>query len=324
VAGSLAAVILIGATGIASAGPQKQTIFVFDYFPHSLLPGTWAWYNGYKEAAAQLKSKFNVVVKDEASLDTDPANFVNFITTGMEENPNGVVVVPNNGAAMATGLQRLEAQYPKVKFMAMDSPVPNWNGVSFVGSNNYKAGQQAGTWVLSQYRAHKLPSTQIAIFRAPPGTESQDDRVAGLLATLKGSPLTVVQTVESADATNATAETNMADVLTAHPDLGAVFSATDDFGIGVQEALVRAHKLNIVNVSMDAETSAVEAIIQHKGMNAEIAQNFKGVGDEAVLTLAHAMEGKSVPKTMYIPTTLVTASNAKAFLKVEEAASKPS
>jgi ribose transport system substrate-binding protein len=322
-AGSVAAMTLVGSVGTAAAS-QKPTIFVFDYFPHSLVAGTWGWYNGYEEAAAQLKGKFNVVVKDEASLDGDPGNFVNFIRTGMEQNPSGVVIVPNNGAGMASGLTHLMTQYPKVKFMAMDSPVPKWKGVSFDGSDNYKAGQEAASALLKQYHAHKLASTQIAVFKAPAGTESQDDRVAGFLATLKGTPLKVVDTIQSADSTNTTAETNMADVLTAHPQLGGVFSATDDFGLGVADELVKANKLNIYNVSIDADTAAVQDIISHKGMNTEIAQNFKGVGYTAVMTLAQAMEGKSVKKTIYVPTTIVTAANAKKYLKQASQADKAS
>jgi ABC-type sugar transport system substrate-binding protein len=322
--GSVAAgMTLVGGAETAAAA-SEPTIFVFDYFPHSLAPGTWGWYNGYEEAATQLKGKFNVVVKDEATLDSDPGSFVNFIRTGMEQNPNGVVVVPNNGAGMAAGMKQLMSQYPSVKFQAMDSPIPNWGGVSFDGSNNIKAGQQAAAAMVKAYKAHKLGSNQIVVFRAPAGTESQDERVQGFLQGIKGTPLKVVQTIQSADATATTAETNMADVLTAHPQLGGVFSATDDFGAGVADELVKANKLGVYDISIDASTPQVQDIIDHKGMNVEIAQNFKGVGYDAVMTLAHAMEGKKVPKVIYVPTTVVTSANAKQYLKVANAADKPS
>jgi ABC-type sugar transport system substrate-binding protein len=323
VAGVCVASVATGSTGRATTANVKKTIFVFAYFPHSAVSGTWAWYNGWMEAAAQLKLNYNVVVKEEASVDTDPANFLNFIKTGLVQQPDGVVVVPNNSVALAPGLRQLAAQYPKIKFLAMDQPVPDWSDVSFVGTSNVKAGAQAGQWLLRQYRQHKLPSNQVAIFRAPPGTASQDQRVAGFLAALKGSPLKVVDAVQTADPSTSTALTNMADVLTGHPNLGTVFSTANYYGSGVAEELVKAHKLGIVNVSVGPDTLSLQQIVAHAGFTAEVAQHYKDTGYLAVLTLARAMAGQSVPKTIDVGTTFVTASNARAYLKQVEAEAKP-
>jgi ribose transport system substrate-binding protein len=316
--------VATGASHRARSSSATKTIFVFAYYPHSLFTATWAWYNGWKQGAAKLGPGFKLVVKEEGSLDEDPGNFLSFIKTGMAEHPDGVIVQSNNSVALAPGLIQLQAQYPTVKFLAMDQPVPNWKDVAFVGTDNFAAGAQAGKWLLGAYQQHKFPSTQVAVFRAPPGAASQDERVAGFLAAIKKSPLKVVSTIESADATNSTALTNMADVLTGHPQLGAVFSATDDFGLGVAEELAKAHKLNVEDVSIDADSRAIADIISHTGMNAEVAQHFKYMGYEAVLTLGHAMEGQTVPKDVNTGTTLVTTGNAKAYLKEANLEGKPS
>lgn len=298
----------------AHASVAKKTIFVFAYFPHAIVPGTQAWYNGWLQAAAKLKAKFNVVVKEEASLDTDPASFLNFIKTGMVERPDGVIVVPNAGGSMAPGLRQLAAQYPDVKWLAMDQPVPDW-GTSFVGTNNVAAGERDGKFLVSEYRQHKLPSNQVAVFSAPPGTSSQDERVDGFKAAIKGSPLKIVDTVQTADSTTGTSLTNMADVLTAHPDLGAVFSTANFYSSGVADELVRAHKLNIINVSVGPDTLSLQQIIGHKGFTAEVEQSYEPTGELAVTTLADSLAGKQVPKTIYVPSTFVTAGNARSYLK---------
>lgn len=308
----------------AAGQSPKKTIFVFDYFPHSILPGTWAWYNGYQKAAAELGSRFNVVVKDESSLDVDPGQFLNFIKTSMVAHPDGVVVVPNNSAGMASGLRQLQAQYPKTTFVAMDQTVPGWTGASTVRSDDRNVGREAASWLLQQFNEHKLASPEVAIFKTPPGSLSQDERTQGFLAGIKGSPLTVVKTVQSSDASNATALKNMLDVLTAHPQLGGVFSATDDFGLGVAQALVKANKLGVADVSVDADPNAVRDIIDGKGMNADIGQDFKQMGYLAVRTLADALDGKSVQKEIVLATPLITAANARQSLNKINADATPS
>jgi ribose transport system substrate-binding protein len=312
-------------TAKAGAGASHKTIYVFAYFPHSLGTGTWAWYNGWQKAAQELKPDVNVVIKEMDKLELEPANYLNFIRTSLVTKPDGVIVVPNSGAALASGLQQMQAQNPGIKWLAMDQPIPGLDVVSYVGTDNRDAGRQAAQYLIDQQGAGKLKSDEVAVFKAPPGATSQDERVAGFLDGIKGSPLKVVKTIQAQDTSRATGRANMIDVLTAHPDVGAVFSATDNYGLPVATALAASHKLDVVNVSVDADDEAVKLIIDGKGMNAEVAQHFYDMGYKAVTTLAQALGGQTVPKAIDTGTTVVTKPNAAAYLKkaaVEGAPSK--
>jgi ABC-type sugar transport system substrate-binding protein len=64
-----------------------------------------------------------------------------------------------------------------------------------------------------------------------------------------------------------------------------------------------------------ASAEAVQAIIDGKGMQAAAAQHFSEMGHTAVMTLADALEGKSVEPIIDTGTTVVTKSNASDFLK---------
>jgi ribose transport system substrate-binding protein len=324
VAGATVASVANGGAPRSSAGDPPKKILVFNYFPRAFNDGTLAWTNGYQQGAATLGPRFDVIVKGEGQLDFDPGHYINFIKTGMVENPDGVIVVPNNSGGMTAGLMELKSQYPDAKWLIMDTPVPpTFKPISFVGTDNVAAGALAGKWLLGEYRKHKLVSNEVAIFRSPPGTLSQDKRVAGFLAAIKNSPLKVVKQVVSPTLDRATARSNMADVLTGHPELGGVFSATDNFGLGVADQLVAAKKLGVETVSIDAGRPAIEAILGHKGINADVAQHFYKMGVLAVLTLGHALDGKTVPKNIDTGTTLITGSNARSYLTKVAQESKP-
>ena len=298
-----------------AAAKSRKTIYVFAYFPHSLVTGTWAWYNGWQKAAAEVKPDVDVVIKEMGKIELEPANYLNFIRTGMVRQPDGVVVVPNSGATLSTGLQQMRKQFPDVKWLAMDQPIPGLDVVSYVGTDNRAAGRQAAEYLLAQHDAGKLKSNEVAVFKAPPGATSQDERVAGFKAAIEGSPLKVVKTIQDDDSARATGRANMIDVLTAHPNVGAVFSATDGYGLPVGAALAATDHLDVVNVSVDADAEAIKLIIDGKGMDAEVAQHFYDMGYQAVSTLARALKGETVQKQVDTGTTLVTKSNAEVYLK---------
>lgn len=297
----------------AQSSAAQQKIFVFGYFPRDFNGVTQGWSDGVDKAAATLGSGFEVVMKYEGTLDVDPGSYMTYIQTAMVEDPNGVVVIPNNSSAMTQGLTQLQQQYPDVKFVIMDQPVPDFEPVAFVGTDNEKAGAQAAGWLIEQFNAGSLPSGKVAILRNAPGSTSTDARLKGFLDAIAGTGLEVVKTVQPADQKASTSARAMADVLLANPDLGGVFSVSDVFGLGAADAIVKADS-KAKQVSMDASVDGVKAILAGKGMDAEVAQHLIEMGNTSVLTAAEALQGKTVPPVIDTGTTLVTSENAEEFL----------
>ncbi len=297
----------------AASASRPKTIFTFLFAPRGFNDVSRAWANGWDQAKAQLGSRFHVVEKATGSVVVDPAAYLTFIRSALVQHPDGIVVVPNNGAGMSGGLRAIAAQGTKV--LVMDQDVPNLNKVAFVGTNNKHAGAQAADYLIAQYQAHKLVSNQVAVLGSPPGVTSTDDRLAGFLSELKGSPLKVVATTTPSCGDSSKGRSTTADILTAHPSLGGVFSVCDTLALGAAQALKAAGKLDVQQASIDATTQGVQLILQHGGINVEIAQHLKNVGYMSVMTLANALDGKTVPPVVDTGTTVVTSANARQYLQ---------
>ena len=65
-----------------------------------------------------------------------------------------------------------------------------------------------------------------------------------------------------------------------------------------------------------------DAILKHKGIDAEVAQHLLKVGQTSVTTLVQALQGKAVPANVDTGTDLVTEDNATAYLQKAAAESK--
>jgi ribose transport system substrate-binding protein len=310
-------------TGTASgaARAKKVKIMTFVFAPRGFNDVTRAWFNGFDAAGRQLGGSVELQQKATSKLETDAAPYLTFIKSALVQKPDGIVVVPNNAAAMTSGLQQIAAQGTKV--LIMDQDVPKMDDkVAFVGTDNKAAGKVAADWMLGQFKAGKMPSNQVAILRSPPGISSIDDRTAGFKEGLAGSDLKVVTELAPACNDSADARSAMADALTAHPSLGGVFSACDIIATGAARTLMAKGKDAIAHVSVDASKQGVDAIIDHKGIDAEVAQHLLKVGQSSVTTLAEALRGKTVPAKVDTGTDLVTEDNARSYLEKAAAESK--
>jgi ribose transport system substrate-binding protein len=201
----------------------------------------------------------------------------------------------------------------------MDQDVPNFpDKAAFVGSDNKKTGAIAAKWLIDQYNAGKLPSNEVAILKGPPGTTSTDDRVTGFKDALAGSKLKIVSELVPGTGCGDTAKavSTSADLLSAHPKLGGIFTVCDLIGTGTAKALVKAGRTNVLQVSVGNSADDVKLIkAGNKGFDAMVAQDFGKVAETAVQTLAAVLQGKHVDKEVTDNGgQLVSAENADQYL----------
>jgi ribose transport system substrate-binding protein len=301
------------------AKPKKVIAFVFG--PRGFNDVTKAWFNGFDAAAQSLGGKVDLEVKGMGKLEPEAAPYLNFIRQALVTKPDGIVVVPNNGTAMKSGLEQIASQGTKV--LIMDQDVPDMNGkVSFVGTDNRNAGKQGADYLIKQFESGKMKSNKVAVLGSAPGVTSTDDRLAGFLDAIKGSPLKVVAKRAPKCEDGTKGRSTMADVLSANPDLGGVYSVCDIIALGAAQALKAADRLDVQHVSVDASTAGVKAIQSKAGINAEIAQHLLKAGQLSVETLVKALQGEQVPPQVDTGTTLVTDANAAEYLQTASEESK--
>jgi ribose transport system substrate-binding protein len=151
--------------------------------------------------------------------------------------------------------------------------------------------------------------------RSRPGISSTDERYQGFVDRLKGTGLRVASTLSPSCDDSAAARSATADMLSANPDLGGLFSVCDVIALGAARALQGAGKLDVQHVSIDASKDGVGLIVSNGGIDAEVAQHLRRAGRESVLVLARALQGQQVDKRIDTGTELVTKENAQAYLR---------
>lgn len=294
-----------GASQPANSNSGTKLILFELAFPCGLNSGISELCASVTAQAAKLPPGYTVEIKNAVD-NADNSAFNSLIQTSLQLNPAGLIVFPAGPAAQTPVLN--QACDKGVKVVIMESPA---TGVkcqsSFVGTNNAKLGEEDARWLI----AHPPASKQVGIVTQPPGEYvSTDQRVQGFTKTITAAGYQIVATATtnlSVDTTR-TAVTNM---VTAHPQLGAIFSANGPIGDGTQQALV-SHP-GITQLTLDGQPNDVHSILNGT-IGADAVSDVKTEGQLAVTYAAAAVQGHAVPATAYVPSEVIDKANAQQYL----------
>ena len=192
----------------------------------------------------------------------------------------------------------------------MDNNIPDWNGrTSLATTDNYNAGKIAGAYLKTVLK----DGDTLGILEGVPGVPALDDRVNGMLEGLQGVNVNIVGRA----GTNCTEELgiNVAqDLLTANPDIKAIYAACGPPAAGAAQAIKNAGIANdaIILVGFDfccGEAEAMTAGIE----DASVAQFPTKMASLGVEALVKAIRGGKVEPLIDSGAALVTKDNMADF-----------
>jgi simple sugar transport system substrate-binding protein len=218
---------------------------------------------------------------------------------GIAITPVDPTVAPALDKAIAAG----------VTVVLMDNSIPDWKGqTALATTNNFEAGKIAGGYLKGVLK----DGDKLGILEGVPGVPALDDRVNGMLEGLKGVNAAIV----GKGATNCTEELgiNVAqDLLTANPDIKAIYSACGPPAAGAAQAIKNAnlgHK--VILVGFDFCCGEPEAIAAGSE-DASVAQFPAKMAELGVDALVRAINGEKVESLIDSGAALVTKDNMAQF-----------
>jgi len=230
------------------------------------------------------------------------AHIESMVTRGVQGiaiTPVDPTVAPALDKAIAAG----------VKVVLLDNNIPDWNGrVALATTNNYNAGKIAGGYLKTVLKK----GDKLGILEGVPGVPSLDDRVKGMMDGLAGVDVEVV----GKGATDCTEEKgiNVAeDILTANPDVTAIYAACGPPAAGAAQAIKNA-KLDRHVILVGFDFCCGEAEVLADGTeDASVAQFPSKMAELGVDALVKAIRGEKVESLIDSGAALVTKDNMSDF-----------
>jgi ribose transport system substrate-binding protein len=292
------------AAGCNRGGSEKKTIALV---PKAMDSEFWlAVRDGARKAVEGRNDVTLSVLAPDREINVDQQ--VSILEDQIQRGARALVVAPSGSAQVVPVLQNAIGRNIPVVLVDSDAPLPG--KATYAGTDN-----RAGGAIAARHVIERVGSGKIAVISGVPGNQSQDDRAAGFLETIATVPALQVVARQPANSERSLGLTVMENILTAHPDIKAVFATNDQMALGAVEAIaVRKPQAGIVVVGFDATAEAVKAILEGR-MSASVAQRPFEMGRRSVEAALALLDGRTVEPRIDTGTELVTSANAAGYKK---------
>ncbi len=302
---------LLLAGAALAAGPllaQDAQPVTVGFLAKALDSSYWVTVSDGARAASTEDPAIEVVAdagQSEAAIEEQIQKVETMVTQGVD----ALAIAPTAPDQLIPALEAAIAA--GIPVVLVDTDIPGLAGkTSYVGTDNANGGRMAAEYIIEQ-----LPEGgQVALIGGTPGVTSTDSRVNGALAAFEGTAFEVVAQLNSPANGRDGGVTAMEDILTAHPEVVAVFASGDEVALGAAEA-IRAAGMSfedIVLVGFDASPNGIASVVAGE-MDATVAQFPAKMGTMGVLTAAAAARGEEVPAVVDTGVEVVTAETAANF-----------
>ena len=309
--GALALSGIAGSTGAtgrsasSSAASRASTEKTIAYIEPSFVSSYWvydAW--GVEHAAAADGYKVRVF-DDGSSAEQQASNGKLAVSAGV----SGIIISPVDSKSDVTVLNYAAAAHIPVvvDFIGADSG----RYATYVDSQNLQEGVADGQALCGLVGK----GSQVIIQSLPLTRSNAVNKNNGFRSSAAKCGLKIVDDTQGPTQSIPEAESDIAAMLAAHPDVTGIFGMYDNAGLGAVAALKHEGKIpgkDVKIIAVDGSPQSIADMLAGE-INGISVQQASGGGEACVKYLVEAMQGKPTPHTVLLPEPLVTLSNYASY-----------
>ncbi|HUG52405.1 MAG TPA: sugar ABC transporter substrate-binding protein [Vicinamibacteria bacterium] len=259
---------------------------------------------GAQEAAQRLGVDLTVQAAErEVDVDKQMQIIENLIQTGVKV----LVVAPAGSKEIVPAIAKANAAGIRVVVVdtRVDAAAAADAGITidtYIGSDNYEGGKLAGRHLVEVTGG----KARVGVLEGIPGHETGDQRLRGFKDAIEEAPGVKIVASQTANWERDQGFNVFQNMLEAHPEIDAVFSANDMMALGAVEAIAARGRTGTIKVvGYDAVDDAKKAIADG-AMVASVAQFPFEMGRVAVESAHKLLQGQAVPPEQLVRIDLVT------------------
>lgn len=258
-----------------------------------------------------LNNPFFVALKDGAQREADKLGYT-LVVLDSQNNPAKelanvqdltvrgtklLLINPTDSDAVGNAVKM--ANQANIPVITLDRVANQGKVVSHIASDNVAGGKMAGDFI-----AEKLgDSAKVIELQGIAGASAARERGEGFKQAVAAHKLNVLAS-QPADFDRTKGLNVMQNLLTAHPDVQAVFAQNDEMALGALRALQTAGKSDVLVVGFDGTDDGVKAVEGGK-LGATVAQMADQIGVIGVVTADKALKGDTIPAQIPVDLKLI-------------------
>ncbi|WP_075183372.1 ribose ABC transporter substrate-binding protein RbsB [Pantoea sp. 1.19] len=259
-----------------------------------------------------LNNPFFVALKEGAQKEADKLGY-NLLVLDSQNNPAKelanvqdltvrgaklVLINPTDSDAVGNAVKL--ANQANIPVITLDRVASAGKVVSHVASDNRFGGKIAGDFIAKKAGE----GAKVIELEGIAGTSAARERGEGFQQAVAAHKLTVLAS-QPADFDRTKGLNVMQNLLTAHPDVQAVFAQNDEMALGALRALQTAGKSDVIVVGFDGTDDGIKAV-QGGKLAATVAQLPGQIGVIGVQTADKVLKGEKVQAINPVDLKLIT------------------
>jgi len=264
--------------------------------------------DGMRDAAREAGYEINV-----ASASNNSREQINQVQNLLVQQIGALIFISQDSTAAAAGVRA--ANQAGVPVIAVDQRPESGAGKieTFIATDSVKAARDLCTWLFGQMGG----SGELAILKGVLGSTAEIQRTQGCDEALEEHPEIKVVSIQTANWDENEAYKATQNILTANPNLKAVFGESDAMALGAAKAARAIGKTDLLSVGIDGFPTMFTAV--KDGLtSATMAQIPYKMGQMAVQDAIRIMKGEGeVPELQYQDTVLITKDNVEKLVPAD-------
>ena len=291
------ALALVAATSQSAFSQAKQTVA---YIAPSLDISYWQWVAyGVKQRAKELGMDYV-----EFTSENSPAKQMDNVKTALTRGVTAIVMGPVSSTSTPPVLRLLKEKSVPIAFAGIGPGPGQTDYTSAVTANNYETGKAQGSYVCKL--AKERGGNKIAMLSLPQDRENAQKYMKGAKESFSADGCELVQVLETHGLTVNEAVSQANDILTAHPDVKAIYGMYDEAATGAAKALqTRGLTGKVAVVTADGSPTTIR-LLRDGAIQGIFLQEAVGQGIDATTQVYNALNKKPTTQELALKEPLVT------------------
>ncbi|WP_294843963.1 ribose ABC transporter substrate-binding protein RbsB [uncultured Gilliamella sp.] len=250
-----------------------------------------------KEGAVQKANElgYDLVVLNSQN---NPAKELANVEDTLVKGTKLILINPTDSEAVGNAV--LAANKAGIPVITLDRTASKGEVVSHIASDNVAGGKMAGNFIFEKLGA----SAKVIQLQGIVGTSASRERGEGFTQSIQENNLTLL-TAQPADFDRAKGMNVMQNLLTAYPNVQAVFAENDEMALGAMRAIQTAGRNDILVVGFDGTEDAIKSVSRGK-LGATVAQQPNEIGAMGIEIADKVIKGEKVATQVPVELRLVT------------------
>ncbi|MNO14619.1 D-ribose-binding periplasmic protein precursor [compost metagenome] len=298
---SILLIVLLSSCGRSGGGGDNKQVIDVDMIVKMDRGDYWKTTKlGAEVAAKEYNVRLNFLAPEN---ENDVEGQIQLMEGAIKRRPDAIILAASDYEALGQVTDR--TSYYDIPVISMDSEVASTKVKTFVGTNNYEAGQKAAERLVELTG----PESEIGIMNFVQGARNANQREEGFLDYIARFPGVNVVDIQYCGSDEKLAYNLTADMLKRFPDLDGIVSLSAESSIGAGRAVDElGYGGKVKMIAFDNPPEMLE-LLQEEKVQAMVVQNPFNNGYMAVAAAVQAARGEKLQDRIPTDTKLIDLNN---------------